>query len=120
MPAERIALAINTTTDLQQTVEDAAAHLYVWSLKDIPQDLRDALRNAMETETHKVGKRILEPTTPTAGGPDERKTLASQARALAVYSVRWGERSPLPPPRIEQALRGGTRRATLEHPLRSN
>ena len=29
--------------DLQQAVEDAAAHLYVWALKDIPQDLRDAL-----------------------------------------------------------------------------
>ena len=28
--------------DLRQTVEDAAAHLYVWALKDIPQDLRDA------------------------------------------------------------------------------
>ena len=31
------------TTDLQHAVEDAAAHLYVWALKDIPQDLRDAL-----------------------------------------------------------------------------
>ena len=30
-------------TDLQGAVEDAAAHLYVWALKDIPQDLRDAL-----------------------------------------------------------------------------
>ena len=26
-------MAIDTTTDLQHTVEDAAAHLYVWSLK---------------------------------------------------------------------------------------
>ena len=24
-----------TTTDLQQAVEDAAAHLYVWALKDL-------------------------------------------------------------------------------------
>ena len=29
-------------TDLYGAVEDAAAHLYVWALKDIPQDLRDA------------------------------------------------------------------------------
>ena len=28
-------------TDLQKVVEDAAAHLYVWALKDIPQDLRE-------------------------------------------------------------------------------
>jgi porphobilinogen deaminase len=31
------------TTELEGIVEDAAAHLYVWALKDIPQDLRDAL-----------------------------------------------------------------------------
>ena len=38
-------------TDIQQAVEDAAAYLYVWALKDIPQDLRDALRDARERET---------------------------------------------------------------------
>ena len=38
-------------TDLIKTVEDAGAHLYVWSLKDIPQDLRDALADASERET---------------------------------------------------------------------
>src|SRR5205085_1780598 len=38
-------------TDLQGTVEDAAAHLYVWALKDIPQDLRDALAAAAARET---------------------------------------------------------------------
>ena len=39
-------MSIATTTDLQTAVEEAGAHLYVWSLKDIPQDLRDALRDA--------------------------------------------------------------------------
>ena len=34
------------TTDLDAAVADAAAHLYVWALKDIPQDLRDALGEA--------------------------------------------------------------------------
>ncbi len=38
-------MTIDTVTDLQHAVEDAAAHLYVWALKDIPQDLRDALSN---------------------------------------------------------------------------
>ena len=38
-------------TDLQRAVEDAAAYLYVWALKDIPQDLRDALAAARERET---------------------------------------------------------------------
>ena len=35
-------------TDLQAAVEDVARrpHLYVWALKDIPRDLRDALAAA--------------------------------------------------------------------------
>ena len=44
-------------TDLQKVVEDAAAHLYVWALKDIPQDLRDALADAAERETSDAGQR---------------------------------------------------------------
>jgi porphobilinogen deaminase len=41
-------MSTDIVTDLQQAVEDAAAHLYVWSLKDIPQDLRDALAEAKD------------------------------------------------------------------------
>ena len=107
-------------TSLHQVVEDAAAHLYVWALKDIPQDLRDALRDAMERETHRVGKRILETINTNVSVADERQNLVCQDTGLAVYYCRVGERFPLHPARIEQALREGTRRATAEHPLRSN
>jgi tartrate/fumarate subfamily iron-sulfur-dependent hydro-lyase alpha chain len=119
-PAERTSVAIDTTTDLHQTVEDAAAHLYVWSLKDIPQDLRDALAEAVERETHPVGKRILETINTNVAVADECENLVCQDTGLAVYYVRLGERFPLHPARVEQALREGTRRATLDHPLRSN
>src|SRR5439155_10477561 len=47
-------------TDLSQAVEDAAAHLYVWALKDIPRDLRDALARAQERETSVTGQRVLQ------------------------------------------------------------
>ena len=109
-----------TTTDIQRVVEDAAAHLYVWSLKDIPQDLRDALRGAAERESHAVGKRILETITTNVAIADERRSLVCQDTGLAVYVVRMGEGFPLHPVRVEQALRDGTRRATLGHSLRSN
>ena len=52
-------MSIDTTTELQHAVEDAAAHLYVWALKDIPQDLRDALKSASERETSVPGQRVL-------------------------------------------------------------
>jgi tartrate/fumarate subfamily iron-sulfur-dependent hydro-lyase alpha chain len=107
-------------TPLDQTVEDAAAHLYVWALKDIPQDLRDALHAATQRETHPVGRRILETIDANVAIADERDSLVCQDTGLAVYYVRLGEHFPLHPARIERALREGTRRATLEHPLRSN
>ena len=44
----------------QGAVEDAAAHLYVWALKDIPQDLRDALDAARSGGDASSGKRVLE------------------------------------------------------------
>ena len=107
-------------TDLQAAVEDAAAHLYVWALKDIPQDLRDALRDAMERETHKVGRRILETINTNVSVADERGNLVCQDTGIAVYTCRVGEHFPLHPVRIYAALKAGTERATIEHPLRSN
>jgi hypothetical protein len=47
-------------TDLDIAVSDAAAHLYVWALKDIPQDLRDALGEAGGRVTWVTGLRFLQ------------------------------------------------------------
>ena len=46
--------------------------------------------------------------------------LVCQDTGIAVYDCRVGEGFPLHPARIYEALRDGTERATLEHPLRSN
>src|SRR3954464_14197719 len=89
-----------TTTDLEAAVEDAGAHLYVWSLKDIPQDLRDALAEATERETHKVGKKILQTISANVAVADQSKNLVCQDTGIAVFYVRLGERFPLHPARI--------------------
>jgi tartrate/fumarate subfamily iron-sulfur-dependent hydro-lyase alpha chain len=107
-------------TDLQQAVEDAAAHLYVWALKDIPQDLRDALAAALEKETSVAGRRVLETIHRNVGVADGENNLVCQDTGIAVYHARVGERFPLHPARIYEGLRDGTARATVEHPLRSN
>ena len=107
-------------TTLGQAVEDAAAELYVWSLKDIPPTC--ATRSAMRSSTRRttVGRRILETIHTNVEVADEGKRLVCQDTGIAVYYVRVGEQFPLHPVRIEEALREGTRRATLDHPLRSN
>jgi fumarate hydratase subunit alpha len=113
-------MTIDVTTDLQHAVEDAAAYLYVWSLKDIPQDLRDALGDARDRETSTSGKRVLEIIHRNVEIADSNSNLVCQDTGIAVYYCRVGEHFPLHPARIYEALYDGTARATLEHPLRSN
>ena len=101
-------------TDLQHVVEDAAAHLYVWALKDIPQDLRDALSDARARETSVPGKRVLETIHRNVEIADGENNLVCQDTGIAVYTCRVGEYFPLHPSRIYEGLRDGTARATLE------
>jgi fumarate hydratase subunit alpha/L(+)-tartrate dehydratase alpha subunit len=107
-------------TDLAGIVEDAAAHLYVWALKDLPQDLRDALVAARDRETSVPGQRVLNTIVRNVDVADAENNLVCQDTGLAVYTCRVGEHFPLHPARIYQALKIGTERATIEHPLRSN
>ena len=107
-------------TDLQKIVEDAAAYLYVWALKDIPQDLRDALKDARGRETSTPGQRVLDTIIRNVEVAERENNLVCQDTGIAVYYCRVGEGFPLHPARIYEALYDGTARATEEHPLRSN
>ncbi len=109
-----------TATTLEDAVLGAAAHLYVWALKDIPQDLRDALGAARERETSVTGIRVLETIHRNVEIADAQDNLVCQDTGIAVYYCRVGEQFPLHPAAIQRALREGTERATVEHPLRSN
>jgi tartrate/fumarate subfamily iron-sulfur-dependent hydro-lyase alpha chain len=108
------------TTSVFDAVENAAAHLYVWALKDIPQDLRDALAAAREKETSVTGRRVLETIHKNVAVADSERNLVCQDTGIAVYHVRVGEHFPLHPARIYEGLRDGTARATVENSLRSN
>src|SRR6185503_21260958 len=79
-------MTVDVTTDLQQAVEDAAAYLYVWSLKDIPQDLRDALAAARDRETSVPGKRVLETIHRNVSIADDQNNLVCQDTGIAVYT----------------------------------
>ena len=109
-----------TAVSLEDAVVEAAAHLYVWALKDIPRDLRDALSAASERETSVAGIRVLETIRRNVAVADEQENLVCQDTGIAVYYCRVGERFPLHPAGIYRALKAGTERATIGHPLRSN
>ena len=119
--AEKAARMSAVATDSSQAVEDAAAHLYVWALKDIPQDLRDALVEAQRPRDLRAGRRVLDTIVKQRPGRRRaRSNLVCQDTGIAVYTCRVGEHFPLHPAQIYEALKAGTERATLEHPLRSN
>jgi tartrate/fumarate subfamily iron-sulfur-dependent hydro-lyase alpha chain len=107
-------------TDLERAVADAAAHLYVWALSDLPADLREAIVDACERETSVAGRRVLETIVKNVTIADDEATLVCQDTGIPVYYCRVGEAFPLHPARIYEALYDGTERATIEHPLRSN
>ena len=107
--------------DLQHAVEDAAAHLYVWALKDIPQDLRDALADAARPRD--VGRRASacsRRSTATSTSPTARATSSARTRASPSTTAASASTS-------RSTRRGSTRRCAtaprarrVEHPLRSN
>lgn len=110
----------STLQALESSVEQTAARLYVWALKDIPQDLRAALANAREHESSVTGRRVLDTILENVRVADESENLVCQDTGLAVYRCRVGERFPLHPVRIAAALKAGTESATIEHSLRRN
>ena len=59
-------------------------------------------------------------STATSRSPTSRRTSSARTPGIAVYTCRVGEHFPLHPARIYAALKAGTERATVEHPLRSN
>jgi hypothetical protein len=63
---------------------------------------------------------VLETIVRNVGVADAEENLVCQDTGIAVYTCRVGEEFPLHPTRIYEALKVGTERATLEHPLRSN
>src|ERR1700687_1111364 len=103
-------MSTGTLTDLAGVVEDAAAHLYVWALKDIPQDLRDAVAAARLGETSVRGQRALETIHRNVNIADEENNLVCQDTGIAVYTCRVGEHFPLHPAKIYESLRTGTAR----------
>ena len=66
------------------------------------------------------GRRVLSTILKNVQVADSEKNLVCQDTGIAVYYCRVGERFPLHPAGIYRALKAGTERATIGHPLRSN
>lgn len=101
-------------------VEEAAKELYIRALKRIPPDVKEALKQAHQTETSAMGKDILGIILKNIEVAEESDMLVCQDTGIPVYRVRIGLNVSLDGIKLKEAIRNGVRRATLEHPLRSS
>ena len=101
-------------------VEEAAKQTYIRALKILPPDLKEALLRAQAAETDPTGKGFLDIMVENIGVAERDENLVCQDTGTVVFWLEVGEDCPLNLARVTAAMKKGTERATLEHPLRPN
>ncbi len=103
-----------------QIIEETAKELYIRALKILPPDVRIALKNAYERETHPTAKETFKTILRNVEIADRDNVLICQDTGLPIYMVKIGSKFPMDGARIAAALKEGAKRATLEHPFRGS
>jgi tartrate/fumarate subfamily iron-sulfur-dependent hydro-lyase alpha chain len=101
-------------------VEEAAKQSYIRALKLLPPDLKEALARARASETSTTGTEVLDIMLQNIDVAEGEQNLVCQDTGTVVFWLEVGEDCPLNMARVAAAVKKGTERATLEHPLRPN
>lgn len=110
----------NVEEQVYKDMEEACKDLYIESLKDLPPDVRKAVQRAYENETYETGRHILGTILENIDVADQEKLLICQDTGIMVYFIKIGRNVRFDGISLEEAIREGTKRATLDHPLRSS
>lgn len=111
---------IEVGTGFYKVVEETAKELYIKAQKDIPPDVREAVKRAEERETSPTAKQMLRTMVRAIELADERDMLVCQDTGIPIYYVTLGTSLNVDGARIREAITTGVERATREHPLRSS
>src|SRR5215475_7395691 len=101
-------------------VEQVCSDLYVESLKEIPPDVVEAIRQASQRETKEVARRIFSHYLQSIELGRDKKMMVCQDTGIPIYWVGIGNKLRLDGARLTDAITRGTERATREHSLRSS
>ncbi|MCF6092851.1 fumarate hydratase [Microaerobacter geothermalis] len=101
-------------------VEEVMKDLYIRALKDLPEDVRIALKEAYRREESPIGKKILETMLQSVEVADDKSLLVCQDTGIPVFFITVGNNVRFDGVRLEEAIKKGTKRATREHPFRSS
>jgi len=78
------------TDNFYSIVEEVCKELYIKALKDIPPDVREALKKAREKEDNPVAKGIFETIFKSIKISDENSMLICQDTGIPIYWVEIG------------------------------
>jgi tartrate/fumarate subfamily iron-sulfur-dependent hydro-lyase alpha chain len=100
-------------------LESAACEAYVMSLKDIPPDVRTALKAAVERESSLRAAQIMR-TMLEAVELGDKGMMVCQDTGIPIYWLRIGTKRHVDGARLRGVIENGVRRATRETPFRSS
>lgn len=103
----------------EKIVEETALNLIRLAVIQLPQDVKDALKHAYETETSEAGKINLKAILENIELAEKTKTPVCQDTGTIIFYVKAGSKVPNLD-KIEQALISATKKATTVIPLRPN
>ncbi|MGZ4198718.1 MAG: fumarate hydratase [Thermoleophilia bacterium] len=115
-----VANAVPAADAVYAVVAEAARECYVRALKLLPPDLKAALRRARDDETDETGRGLLDIMLENVEVAERNTNLVCQDTGTVVFWLEIGEACPLNLASVTAAVKMGTERATLEHPLRPN
>lgn len=107
------------TEHFYRVLEDAAREAYVMALKDIPPDVRNGLRSAIEKETNERARDIMN-TMLRAAELGDRGMMVCQDTGIPIYWVKVGTGAFVDGARVADILERAVQTATLATPFRSS
>src|SRR3954451_10404292 len=113
-------MSATATDTIYDTIEDAARNLYIKALKDIPKDVRAALRNGYDAEMRagqETASKVMLTVLKNIELADERDMMVCQDTGLPVYKLIVGNRINLDLAEVKARLRTACERATRDYPL---
>lgn len=105
--------------DFYGVLEDVAREAYVMALKDIPPDVRKALRDAIDNEREPRANQILR-TMLEAAELGDQDMMVCQDTGIPIFWLRIGTSAYVDGARVEEVITSGVRKATVQTPFRSS
>jgi tartrate/fumarate subfamily iron-sulfur-dependent hydro-lyase alpha chain len=116
-------MSVATVQSIYDIIEDAARDLYIKALKDIPKDVRVALKKGYDAETkagEQTASKVMLTVLKNIELADEKDMMVCQDTGLPIYKLLIGSRLKLDLADVKKRLRIACERATKDYPLRSN